>query len=330
MAVNHGLISSPRGAQKISKRTQLGTKQIIFILLFLCCTLATLEISTLTSKSLAAVLREDGTLGIAPPPQTKTVRLKEFVTSAKKKQQSDTKSGDDDTISLPIWGDAKQGIDFAAIEAYFNFSSLPQNKGVIHNILYPPQLHPHEFPSPNILYIFGRRGDNNEQAHVVQVDMQTKRSAPAFLQDGRYRPLETLLVDSLEYLVTATNNNNHKKWNRLKQYLNKTTAGIPLIVNLDDHRHCSEGNLFVDDRSYNVPVWTMAAGNPQQDYCHFSFPLPTYSTMELVKEIEVASREGNHSMNFANQDANFPWESKQPSVLWQGTSSGVPPLSFRP
>jgi hypothetical protein len=313
-AENHQITTS-RGQKERGKNSQLDRKQVFWILFLLCCALAMLQVSTSTTQSL--VILGDGLLGVAPVLSRKQGTAEQLGNLDDEREQK---------ISLPIWGDSR-GIDFAAIDAYFQYSAAPENKGAKYNILYPPHLYPHEFPSPNVLYIFGNR-QSTSPTFQVHVDRYTKRPAPGFLQSARYRPWETLLTDSLLYIVANITNDNHR-WHRLKQHLNSSEAGLPLILNLDDHRHCSEWNLFFEDKLYDVPIWTVAAANPRHDYCHYSFPLPTYSTIALVKELEEASRDRNHDMNFHHQDEQFSWPYKHPSVVWRGSSTGVPPLSFR-
>ena len=293
---------------KVSRpQTAVYLKQVLWCLLLTCWALATLEISHSTSSQTSP--RDDAEHAVAPNPSTFGP------------QKLDQRLLTNEKASLPIWGD-ESGIDFAAIEAYFNYSLQPENKGAKHNILYPPKLYPPEFKSPNVIYNFGRR---DARAPEVVVDGSTRKPVRRWLQNARYKPLETLLVDSLEYLMNTTHVN--PKWKRLEHLLTKTTPGIPMIVNLDDHRHCSEGNLVHEGTLYNLPVWTLAAANPHQEYCHHSFPLPTFSTMELVKEIEQPNRDG--PMNFEVQDAKYPWASKRPTLVWRGTSSGVAPLDYR-
>lgn len=298
--------------EALSRRKQelsaIRTKQILWFVLLTCWALAAMEISLSTSS-----IRDDDDHGFVP--RILSNRRSLGLTDRESRILTQEK------VSLPIWGDPS-GVDFGAIEAYMNYSLLPENRGAKHNILYPPHLYPHEYPVPNTVYVFGLRKESVPQ---VFVDQQTKKASPKFMLQSRLQPLEKLLEESLEHLINATTAK--PTWRRLKKVITESTAGIPLIVNLDDHRHCSEGNLVYDGDLYNIPVWTIAAANPYQEYCHYSFPLPTYSTMELVKEIEQSTHDG--PMNFAEQDDNHPWASKQSTLVWRGTSSGVAPLKYR-
>lgn len=245
--------------------------------------------------------------------------------------------------TFPIWGTNRnnqnnndnKGIDFKPILAYIKLyeetQEETQSKFIKHNILYPKHLFPHYFESPNVMYVFGQGGSNSHPIRLW-VDDNSRRSLKQFMRNDRHVPIEVLLKDSILYLFSNNNIQNQSKWVRLKEV--SETTGVPLLLDLDDHRYCSENNLYYNTKSYSLPIFTTCAANPSIGYCNYSFPLPTYSTVELVKAIQEAKMNtlspSSLFLSFEEQDKQYPWSNKVPSIIWRGTYSGNIPISILP
>jgi hypothetical protein len=136
------------------------------------------------------------------------------------------------------------------------------------------------------------------------------------------------------YLQEILNNfvrSNEKLFPSLRQALDSNVS-IPLVFAMQDFQECNMHNYNYTgpgndetQRITSVPFITLSA-DPS---CEYKFPIPSYTTIQLVRKQDVILSQANPSKLVANWTSFFaeleglrPWRTKRQRAVWRGALTG--------
>jgi hypothetical protein len=157
---------------------------------------------------------------------------------------------------------------------------------------------------PEVLYVVDHRGVYISQRHRNITALEVSTVADKLV------PTEKLMNHALQ-LLHSNVKYSEKTWPRLTKTLirnqNPSSSGFPMLFWFGDYTECNyqnwKGNL-------SIPLFTYAASVN----CNYTFPFVTYQT----------GRDANVKWSdiIPEQNRQYPWEKKIPSVVWRGSLTG--------
>ena len=124
----------------------------------------------------------------------------------------------------------------------------------------------------------------------------------------------------------AANNTTTNKTFTANNIPRRLRGGIPMIVHLPDNRHCNYQNFdsSTNGSSLSVPIFHVSGSYDSFD-CNYTFPIPTYSMINFIRDHERSQNNKTWDDTFREQNQAYPVQSKLSKVVWRGSNTGVTP-----
>lgn len=152
----------------------------------------------------------------------------------------------------------------------------------------------------------------------VQYSKTLRRRNVGGQQKHRLVPVEGLMNEALQLLVSSQREVRKRKWPRLHDLLIKKKHSFPFLVFFGDHNACDYHNYRDENNmSHSLPLFTFGVKANTMG-CWNGFPIASY---KMIRDSKRESRDWD--MEFRERDLRFPWREKIPKVVWRGSLSDV-------
>mmetsp|Transcript_4312 Transcript_4312/g.8262 ORF Transcript_4312/g.8262 Transcript_4312/m.8262 type:complete len:615 (-) Transcript_4312:145-1989(-) len=248
-------------------------------------------------------------------------------------------------------GESGGGILIDSIIDYLNYSTQGSNIDFMGDILHPKDFHIpnvlYVFGAVEVNFLLApavvdynnsttssgsstsfNTTANTTKQRTIWVEQKRRQKLKRWIYNSRYKDEEKLLQQALDYLqldrhhqeegiVSKDSSYHSSRWKQLKQivFVQSSKAGIPILLNLADNRHCLDNNFVfpATNTTYNLPVWTLASPID----CLYAFPLPAYSLLQYMDE----HNRGNYTEIQQTWHKRYEWKNKKCQVVWRGSLS---------
>ena len=137
-----------------------------------------------------------------------------------------------------------------------------------------------------------------------------------YRQLHRMMPIEGLMNEAIQLLVSTPEEDRKTKWAHLDELMIQQGHSFPVLIHFGDHNSCDYHN-YRDQKKvlHSLPLFTFGTKSNKLD-CWNGFPIPSYN---MIRESKKSSDEWD--IVFAERDRRYPRHEKIPQAVWRGSLS---------